>query len=146
MKQHERFVEEHRQDGFSKKYMQWLGHFEFGDNFKPINFDGWLADKTFPSIIDYDFWIQYWTAAYDYVLKHKDEHVQLVDFEALLKSGESILENIADFVGLRDKSTLIAGAATLRSPTTRPFDSDVCSTDNLDAANSVYNRLKNLSI
>ena len=146
MKQHERFIEGHRQDSFSKKYMQWLGHFEFGDNFKPINFDGWLADKTIPSVIDYDFWIQYWTAAYAYVLKHKDERLQLVDFEALLKSGESILENIADFIGLQDRSTLIAGAATLRSPTTRPFDSDVCSADYLDAANSVYDRLKDLSI
>jgi hypothetical protein len=146
MKQHERFIEEHGQDSFSKKYMQWLGHFEFGDNFKPINFDGWLAEKTIPLVIDHNFWIQYWTAAYAYVLKHKDERIQLVDFEALLKSGEPILDNIANYIGLRDKSTLIAGAATLRSPTTRPFDADVCSTDHLDAANSVYDRLKDLSI
>ena len=72
--------------------------------------------------------------------------MELVDFEALLENTEPILQNIADYVGLQDKSKLIAGASTLRSPTSQPFDSDVCSKQNLDAANTIYARLKSLSI
>ncbi len=37
MIQHQKFIEIHKQDAFAKKYMKWLGHFDFGGNFKPIN-------------------------------------------------------------------------------------------------------------
>jgi hypothetical protein len=146
MTQHERFLERHKQDNFSRKYMKWLGHLEFGENFKPINFDGWLNDEQVPFLIDYDFWIRYWTAAYTHVLEHMGDHVQLVDFDALLKNGEPILGRIAGFLGLENKNALVSGADTLRSPTTKPFDSSVCSPENLDAAIDVYKRLQDLSI
>ena len=41
-KQHEQFLQVHASDAFSRQYMRWIGHYEFGENFKPINFGGWL--------------------------------------------------------------------------------------------------------
>ncbi len=166
MRQHALFHTRHDTDVFGQQYMAWLGHFEFGHNLRPIDFDGWLAGGLQPETghcpkrmsrspdaapLNYGslsaageqgFWIRYWTAAYTYALAHAGERVRFVDFDALLTTGRASLAVIADHVGLGNPEALIAGAARLRAPTTRPLDVDACSSADLKAAIAVHQRLQ----
>ncbi len=142
MKQHRQFLDRHDEDAFSRKYMRWLGHFEFGGNFRPIDFDGRMEGPIEPAAVDPEFWVRYWTTAYAHLLERRDPTMMFVDFEGLLADGRKVLGRIADHVGLADPDALIAGAATLRSPTTKPYDHGVCSTEALDAAMAVHEKLR----
>ena len=40
LRQHRNFLELHARDPFAKAYMAAVGHFDFGANLKPVDFDG----------------------------------------------------------------------------------------------------------
>jgi len=56
--QHERFLAMHSEDAFARDYMKWIGHYDFGSNFRPIDFnrDGFGR----PEKSDAAFWLRYW--------------------------------------------------------------------------------------
>lgn len=124
-----------------RSYIEWLGHFEFGVNFRPIDFDQWQSRDDVPTKIDNDFWLRYWTAAYEFVLKNISSDMCLVDFDSLLDRPETSLERIAGYVELRDIMQLTAEVQSLRAPTTRPSDSDLFLRKNRDAAFAVHEQL-----
>ncbi|MDZ7783932.1 MAG: hypothetical protein U5K56_13685 [Halioglobus sp.] len=70
LNQHERFLEMHREDSFSRRYMAGTGHFDFGANLRPIDFDGWLQARRCDDPLQLAFWLEYWIAAYRHVLDH----------------------------------------------------------------------------
>jgi hypothetical protein len=121
IKQHQRFCEKHRQDKFAKKYMRWLGHFEFGGTFKPINFSNWLDEARDLSAANVDFWIKYWHAAYTYVLEHKNKNISFVSFERLLHNSRIVLQNVAEYLDLQNNRRLITAAEILRPPPLMPL-------------------------
>ena len=122
MQQHERFLAQHETDQFSRQYMRWLGHFEFGGNFKPIDFSGWLQGRQWqPAEVDQDFWLEYWINAYRYLLEHRDSSVHPVDFDGLISGGAGGLRALATAARLRAPEVLDARAETLRAPTTSPL-------------------------
>ena len=43
LRQHGRFLEIHARDRFARDYMRGIGHFDFGANLLPVDFDGWLS-------------------------------------------------------------------------------------------------------
>ena len=145
-KQHERFLQEHESDAFSRRYMKWIGHYEFGENFKPINFGGWLDDAIVPSQIETTFWLSYWNAAYSYALKHKTDSVHFVDFDRLLEDGAVSLKRISNLLALQHKDALVDAEKTLRSPTTGPVEPDNCPPDVWDRAQNIHAQLKSLAI
>ena len=146
MKQHECFTGYHQEDRFSKRYMEWLGHYDFGQNFKPINFDNWLDDGDFKSYSDENFWMKYWTMAYSHVLNHRTENVYLVDFDKLLSDGKSSLQAIADCLGLENKNKLVEAASRLRAPTSRPLESHQLSPEILQTALEIHEQLKSAAV
>jgi hypothetical protein len=67
LKQHRRFCEEQSNNKFVKRYMTWLGHYEFGQDHRPFQFDrNFNPDRTL--IDDIDYWLQSWIDAYRFVL------------------------------------------------------------------------------
>jgi hypothetical protein len=144
--QHEGFLDKHRDDVFSKKYMKWIGHFEFGENFKPINFSGGLDAANTPIRADDTFWLSYWSDAYACAMKHKTENVHFVDFDRLLENGSAYLEAIARSVGLKHADALVDAGKRLRSPTTRPMEHDRFPPDILSQAQDVYSQLQSIAI
>lgn len=146
MTQHRRFLEEHATDAFSKRYMEWIGHYEFGANFRPINFSGWLDGQPPPAAPDACFWLRYWTAAYGHALEHRTKSVLFVDFDRLLEERGIALGRLADALALTQNAELIAAGARLRAPTTKPVDLDGCPADVRRAAQDVHARLKSLAV
>lgn len=143
--QHRRFLQMHAEDRFSKQYMEWIGHYEFGGNCRPIDFQGWLDDEERPFRIDEAFWLRYWNAAYAYALKHRPGNVLFVDFDRLLQDRGASLARISEAVGLREQDRLVTAAATLRSPTTQPIESGGFPTDDWDRAQTIYRTLRSLA-
>lgn len=144
--QHRRFLQMHATDHFARQYMEWIGHYEFGANCKPIDFQGWLEGETRPFRIDEAFWLRYWTAAYGSALKHRAHNVCFVDFDRLLEVPGPSLESLAGAVCLREKNRLVAAAASLRMPTTRPVDSGSFPRGEWNRAEAVHRQLQSLAI
>jgi hypothetical protein len=101
LRQHLRFVQRHRDDAFSKQYMNDIGHLEFGELHRPIRFDGVddMVRRHRPESIDY--WIEYWILAFTHILRHEHE-ITLISYERLCDSGPAGLRAIVARLGLPD--------------------------------------------
>jgi hypothetical protein len=126
--------------------MKWIGHFEFGGNFKPINFNNWLARKPYPYLTDENFWLEYWIEAYSYILKNNTSNTYFIDFDKLLSNKQASMSKIADIARLKDKNRFINFAATLREPTSTAIPMERCSTALIKKAQELYEHLQTIAI
>ena len=122
--------------------MRWIGHYEFGANLRPIDFDGRYRRDGVPREADATFWLEYWTAAYGHALGSKSRQVRWVDFDGLRREPAGALARLADLAGLRDASRLVTAAGSLRAPTTEALAPDAVPAATLEAAREVYRRLQ----
>ena len=66
--QHQHFSEVQRRDRFVRKYMNWLGHHEFGEDHRPFEFDG--SKPSNPGAVDViDYWLERWSSCYSWLLE-----------------------------------------------------------------------------
>jgi len=126
--------------------MKWLGHYEFGRNFKPINFDHWLGRFNAPYDTNADFWLEYWSRAYQYVLNKKTSNVIFIDFDNLIEAGGKVLPRLAECIGLEDMQKLVSQSDRLRMPKSVPIASTECSKVVYRQAFEIYEQLKNSAI
>jgi hypothetical protein len=99
LRQHRNFLARHASDPFSKKYMQDIGHFEFGQLHRPIQFGN--TPEGDPETIEY--WLSYWISAFEHILTLQAQ-VQLVSFENLCAGGASAFGKIAERIGFATAS------------------------------------------
>jgi hypothetical protein len=144
--QHKKFLDLHRQNKFSRRYMKWICHYDFGENFKPINFNDWLDEEDNIDFQDLNFWLRYWTAAYSLVIENITKNVLLIDFDKLLSDGTGNLKIIAQGLELDCDDKFVSEAKRLRSPTTKPFNSKLFKWDILKPALAVHEQLEKLAI
>jgi len=142
IKQHHRFLKEHSTDPFSMRYMKWLGHYEFGRIFRPINFDDWLGELDTPYDANVDFWVEYWSRTYQYALDNKTSNVVFIDFDRLLGSGEQVLGSLAECIGLRDAQKLVGQGNRLRMPMSNRISSTECSGNTCQRACDIHEQLR----
>jgi hypothetical protein len=95
LNQHRRFL---GSDGFTRAYMGWLGHHEFGDTHRPFAWDG-AAVAGDPQGLDY--WLAQWIAAHQRIdaLEREHDDIQLVPYDALT-SDARIWPAIARRIGI----------------------------------------------
>ena len=126
--------------------MEWIGHYEFGANFKPIDFNGWLDEDGLPATVDRAFWLKYWNAAYTYALQRKTDNVLFIDFDRLLGNGARSLQAIAEALAINDASSLLAAGGRLRSPTTKPVELQAGLQQEWERAQQIHNQLQSLAV
>jgi hypothetical protein len=97
LKQHQLFRERHAEDPFSKKYMQWLVHHEFGSDHRPFVFDGnpvseWNADTV-------EYWLELWIQVYRYLdsMAQNESRIRFVCYESLCQQTGDAWDEL--FVG-----------------------------------------------
>ena len=122
--------------------MKWLGHYEFGKIIKPINYDDWLAEPVAPYDTNADFWLQYWSRAYQYALDKKKDNVVFIDFDRLIEHGERVLADLAECIGLHDVQNLIGQSYKLRIPKSKEIASTECSKDTYQLACDIHEQLR----
>jgi hypothetical protein len=137
LRQHRRFLTRHREDPFGRRYMEDIGHLEFGALHRPIAFEGMdaLRAKHRPESLDY--WIGYWLNGFRHVLRQR-ERVVLVSYERLCAGGAEALRTVVNALDLNAPESALARAATFHEPRSyAPDVSHVSDRDLFDAAQQV---------
>lgn len=112
LRQHLAFTSLHREQPFARRYMDDLGHFEFGASHRPFDFPRareLLAGRD-PARLDY--WLAYWVAAHEEIWRQR-AHLTLLPFEELCAAGAPALAALARRLGL-DPAPLAAMSPLLR--------------------------------
>jgi hypothetical protein len=147
LRQHENFLSRHAGDPFSRKYMQDIGHFEFGELHRPIRFDsdGPARRTTAGTPETLDYWLAYWIDAFEHIAAHR-EQVLLLSYERACEHGSATLEALAERVdaGFDDAPADLAGI--FRSPPGYDMESRIRDSALLEQAGTLHRRLLGLSI
>ena len=136
--QHLRFLELHGSDRFAERYMAWIGHHDFGRNFRPIRFDGAIEVPA----TEVEFWLRYWIDGYRHALDTAPASTRFVGFDDLLAGGADALAALADEIGLASPTSLVDASATLRAPTSVPKSLEAISPALAAEADALYAELR----
>ena len=89
LNQHKNFLNLQEKNKFIETYMNYLGHFEFGNNLKTFD----LGEIKENNPLNINFWIEQWINYYKYVLNFKSfENVKFISYEELSKSKNDYLQ------------------------------------------------------
>ncbi|MDC0931949.1 sulfotransferase [Methylophilaceae bacterium] len=82
--QHMRFIKEQKKDSFVRNYMNWIGHSEFGLDYRAIN----SSYLSYPNEMELNHWLEQWYFTYNSILKLCDKYDQfyLIGYESLSES------------------------------------------------------------
>lgn len=121
MRQHERFVAEHRRDARLQRHMSRSGHFEFGLDRRPVNHgDGettrrilelWAAGR------EVEGWALYWQDVYGHLAEALERHPVLaratlvVSYERLCESPAAVMRAVLAHCELPDEGPDLAALA-----------------------------------
>ncbi len=100
LKQNINFSNLQKKDNFTKKYMKYLVHHEFGLDHKPMVFDN--LEKTNSDKNDINYWLDRWIDFYDFIKREKlkkSPNLLFIDYEELCKNSKFTLKRISDFIG-----------------------------------------------
>lgn len=123
MRQHQRFVEIHSHDAFSLHYMNWLGHFEFGENMKPFLFSEQARPAKSDESMSLSYWLRYWGVVYGQLWSDFREggsagigrRVLFFDYDRLCVDPIASLERLASAIDV-DPDVLVSQAARVNQP------------------------------
>lgn len=88
LRQHHNFAAQHAADPFAERYMQDIGHLEFGALHTPIAFP--MFDPKSGCPYEADYWLDYWIAAYSEILLRASQ-LHLVSQEKLGRNPAKVL-------------------------------------------------------
>ena len=144
--QHRRFSAMHESDPFTRTYMRAIGHFDFGDNLRPVDFNGWLDRRGSDDPTALAFWLQYWIETFGCLLDTAGEADHFVSYEALCDDPQRGLGKIAEAIECRDADALRSGAGSVRAVRARKVDTADVPQDLLHEADRVYRRLQDAAL
>jgi hypothetical protein len=124
--QHRRFLEMHRESAFVRRYMGDIGHYEFGDLHRPIQFPGTEAMTAGRDPLTLDYWMAYWIAAFEYILTHRDKLV-VVSYEDACIHPQQALSDICRRLEIPEDGAMAGAVALFRPEPSRrggPVDAD----------------------
>ena len=92
--QHLNFSHIQKKDTFTRDYMDWLGHKEFGLGYEPL----FKEDMQFKDFNNLNHWLEQWLKTYEYILNNNSNNNNLlyVSYEKLC-TDKKIWENICKF-------------------------------------------------
>jgi hypothetical protein len=94
-RQHQKFSRVHAEDPFALRYMNWLGHFEFGLNFKPFNVSKDVLPESDEQLENIEYWMNYWKSVYQFMMERYADDVVFFDYDRFCAEPESSLEKLA---------------------------------------------------
>lgn len=141
LKQHRNFLGIHKEDRFASEYMRAIGHYDFGENLRPVDFDGWLDRRESERTDCLAFWLEYWVASYRHLLEKADS-VHFVDYDALCENPEHGLRLVADVLGCREPDALFAAGQGIHAARPRTVDVGTVPASILNETSRVLGELK----
>ncbi|MFP4491862.1 MAG: sulfotransferase [Spirochaetaceae bacterium] len=129
LRQHTRFVQVHKEDSFSRKYMDWLVHHEFGSGHRRFDLDGSVPSYRAESP---DYWLEQWNRVYTYLVDRARSvgaagathsagsagagggKILFLEYEALCDRPEAVWKKLARGIGVKEE--LPAGFSLAKAP------------------------------
>ena len=90
LKLHKHFLVLHKNDSFVKKYMSYLGHYEFGEIHKP-----WNTPINFFDTLNINYWLEQWYLFYENIEKKFNENGNFILFPYDSLNDEKFLKIIS---------------------------------------------------
>jgi hypothetical protein len=144
LEQHQNFLRIHNEDAFASEYMRQIGHYDFGANLRPVDFDGWMDQRQSQNDLSLSFWIEYWVAAYNHLLKTKSK-LLFIDYEGLCNHPDKGLEQLADAIGIEAKEKFLTLASMIRVDRKREICTKSVHPLILTKADQIYSNLKKIA-
>ncbi len=144
LRQHKRFLKIHAKDRFGRRYMKWLGHFEFGPDYLPMIFDSEVIRIHAGEMESVNHWLENWEQVYRAVLKNESKRLIFWDYDAFCADPYMKLEELSKQIGL--EGTLKDGTTTHIQPPTHYEKDDDPNPGLLETANKVHLKLKERAI
>jgi hypothetical protein len=126
--------------------MRGIGHFDFGDSLRPVDFDGWLDRSRHRDPGEPGFWLAYWLATYRSLLAEATERVCFVNYDALCVDPRSGLERLARFIQVENKKAFLTQAARIQAPSSHDIDCASLDEAMVEEAKALHAHLAALSI
>jgi hypothetical protein len=145
LRQHLRFSALHARDSFSKRYMRDIGHLEFGELHRPIEFGGIqdIRDRFQPAALEY--WLGYWVVVFSNIIRHKDDLV-LVSYDRVCRGDETSLLTLGERLEINGPGLLDAARKLLRSPHHYDTTDEVLDRSLLDRTHALHEQLLHSSV
>jgi hypothetical protein len=138
LNQHLHFSELQKKDPFSLKFMNWLGHYEFGLNQKPFYLDN---DRIFNELKnctkeDINYWLLSWLNYYHFVSEKYNSKCIFFCYESFCENPKNELMKLDQIVKVDSLSIL-------------PFENKLKENANFDSSllnkcNEIYSKLKSI--
>lgn len=103
LKQHRLFNKKQSEDIFIRRYMSWLGHYEFGLAHKPFKAKDSL--KRYCDTDRIDYWLQQWHNVYRFLLKETDKYPNntiCISYELLCSETERVWQSLCKILDIND--------------------------------------------
>ena len=134
MDMHDHFSAEQEKDPFFLTYMNWLGHFEFGQNCKAFRWsDGTGMPVQHP--VSLDDWLERWIAYYERVLALQNDQMFLLSYDRYCAAPAAVVQSLLGEMGIPQRP-ISAEAHQNERPAPEGASEEV-----LNRALALYNRL-----
>ena len=140
LRQHLNFLALQAKDEFIERYMRDIGHFEFGQIFKPFDFPGFDVNRFEPK--EHNFWLNYWVHTFGYILEHQENCIFVLQDE-LRASPEKTMAALCELLEISPGSSEFATyfRADADESSVEPYDRKLFS-----QANALYRKVANVAI
>ncbi len=145
LNQHRNFLKIHQEDPFACEYMRAIGHYDFGKNLRPIDFEGWFHKRQSQDAESLAFWLEYWVATYRHLLTRKED-LFFLSYEALCEAPEAGLRRLAETIGSKIGDAYMSVAATVRPARMREVDTGAVAPSLIKEARGIYAGLRETSL
>lgn len=142
-RQHLNFTKMQASDPFVKRYMNDIGHYEFADLHRPFAFEELAALTEGRSIQSLDYWLAYWIAAFEHVVKTGGEAL-IVPYEEVCANGARALAPLCEKIGIATGTELEAATAHIR-PVRHRAEKDIFDPSLVRRAEITYRALLELA-
>lgn len=145
LRQHRNFLAIHKDDEFARAFMEGIGHYDFGANIRPIDFDGWLDRRTHRNYEDMNFWLEYWITAYEYLLSRAGGRIHLHSHEALCEDPATSLKHLAEIIGINDTAAFLDNEKVIWKTPPPEVGTEGLDPDLVERAEGLYRRMRDAS-
>ena len=146
LRQHNNFSKIHREDSFSSKYMRDIGHFEFGHNLKPIDFQSWVSEGNMYDPFKLEYWLTYWIISYEFLLNTALDDVIFISYESLCEDPVASLRHLVSVLEIKNGENLLNNAGRVARPRLYDIDKKILPAHLVEKVNSLYKLLETASI
>lgn len=139
-RQHQRFCQMQSADSYTRKYMNWLAHHEFGLDHKPFLVPHIESTLRYdPSDINY--WLSYWINIHQYLINSVPDRSIFICHDSLCAYPERYLTRLGERLGL-EKDALDSSVFSERARQS----SEGCDPGLLEAASRLRDQLEGLDL